>query len=270
MGHVRQHAVAALLRRLRAAADLCENDLEVLSSAVREVRRVRPRTVLIEEGDRPEHVHVVLDGFACRYKSLPDGNRQILAWLLPGEFCDLHVAILGNMDHTVATLSASTIGLIPQDQVEMIIDTSPALSRALWWAALVQEAVIREWLVGMGRRDAESRAAHLFCELHARLDAIGLVRDGAVDFPLTQGELADTLGLSAVHANRVVQGLRQQRLIAWKDRKIRFERLDALQDLAQFDPNYLHLKRRAVAPQRGQGQSSREAASMVDARVRSL
>lgn len=234
-----------LARKLSLAGELAGEDLDALTWAVKQVRRVPAHTVLIDEGDRPEYVHVVLEGFAFRYKVLPDGERQVLAWLVPGDFCDLHVAVLGEMDHAIATVSESTIGQIPTDQVEQLAQTSPALSRALWWASLVQEAILREWLVNLGRRTAEGRMAHFFCELHARLASVELVGDGALDFPLTQAELADSLGISAVHTNRTLQVLRDAGLVQWTGRKLVLANIDGLRKLAQFDPNYLHLQPRS-------------------------
>lgn len=237
---------SVLVRKLSLAADLSTSDLDALTCAVAEVREVPPQTILIDEGDRPERVHVVLDGFACRYKFLPDGGRQMLACLLPGDFCDLHAAVLGTMDHTVATVCASRVGSISRADVERITNTSRTLSRALWWASLTQEAILREWLVGLGRRDAENRMIHFFCELHERLNAVGLADGGSIDLPLTQTDLADVLGLSSVHVNRTVQSLRERGLISWTEGKLVLKKIDRLRELADFDASYLHHKRRAL------------------------
>lgn len=237
---------SVLARKLGLAADLSQSDLDALTGAVEHIREVPARTILIDEGDRPEHVHVVLEGFAYRYKLLGDGGRQIMAWLVPGDFCDLHVALLGRMDHVVSTASPSRVGLMSRNQVERIIDASPALSRALWWASLVQEAILREWLVNLGRRDAESRMAHFFCELHARLGSVSLAKGDAIEFPLTQAELADSLGLSTVHVNRTVQALREQGLVEWSGKKLVLKDVESLRERAGFDPTYLHVERRSV------------------------
>lgn len=244
---------AALVRKLGYPVDLSREDLDALMRAIEDIREVPARTTLIEEGDRPDYVHVVLDGFAYRYKQLADGGRQIIAWLVAGDICDLHVAILEEMDHTVATVSQSRIGRMRRSSVEQLIETSPALSRALWWVSLVDAAILREWVVSLGRRNAEARMAHLFCELHARLAAVGLAGGGAVELPLTQTELADTLGVTPVHVNRILQSLRERKLIDWPRTSLVLRDIEALQEIAQFDPNYLHLGRRMGRTDREDG-----------------
>jgi len=237
--------LAVLVRKLEHGAALSSADVKALESSVTAVRQIETHEDLIEEGDRPEFVHVVLEGFACRYKLLEDGGRQIMAWLVPGDFCDLHIAILGEMDHNIGTLSSSKIALIRPDSVVELTQTSAALSKALWWASLVDEAILREWLVGMGRRAADRQIAHLFCELLARLQAVGRAPRNVLTMPVTQAQLADTVGLTPVHVNRTVQHLRELGLITWRDRNLTIVDVDGLQAFADFDPNYLHLSKRA-------------------------
>ncbi|HEY8617679.1 Crp/Fnr family transcriptional regulator [Phenylobacterium sp.] len=231
-----------LVRKLRHGAELSPLDEAALVGAIHDGKRLAARQTVVSEGDRPRDVHVILDGFACRYKILPDGGRQIMAWLVPGDFCDLHVAILGAMDHGIATLTPSRLGTIPPADVDRLSRTSPALSRALWWATLVDEAILREWLVTMGRRPADRQVAHLFCELLVRLQSVGLADGNRIELPITQGDLADAAGLTAVHVNRVVQQLRADGLIDWSDRTLTVHDPRALAEFADFRPNYLHLK----------------------------
>ena len=196
-----------LVLKLEHGARLSEGEKILLEDLVGGAVSIAARQDLISEGDAPDHVHVVLKGFACRYKLLADGGRQIMAWLVPGDFCDLQVSILGEMDHSIATLTPSTIGFVPRDRLSALAANSPGLTRALWWATLVDESVLGEWLVSMGRRPAAQRIAHMFCEVHRRLEAVGLAPNATFDFPLSQADLADSAGLSAVHVNRVVQQL---------------------------------------------------------------
>jgi CRP-like cAMP-binding protein len=233
--------VEVLLRKLGHGARLSCAETAAVRAAVSDIHHVAAHEDLIHEGDAPEFVHVVLSGYACRYKLLPDGGRQIMAWLVPGDFCDLHVSLLGEMDHSIATLSAARVARIPRKQADSLALGASALTQAFWWATLVDEGVLREWLVNMGRRPASPRIGHLFCELHTRLSAVGLVKDGAMDFPLTQSDLADTVGLTTVHVNRVVRWLREAGLVAWKGHMLKIEDLARLQAFAHFDPNYLHL-----------------------------
>jgi CRP-like cAMP-binding protein len=231
-----------LLRKLAHGAHLSPAERGAVTAAVTEVRAFAAHTDLIEEGEAPAYVHVVLQGFACRYKMLPDGGRQIMAWLVPGDFCDLHVSILGAMDHSIGTLTPSRIGFIDRQSADRLALGFSSLTRAFWWATLVDEGVLREWLTNIGRRQAASRIAHLFCELHARLNAVGLVEDGAMSLPLTQADLADTVGLTPVHVNRVIRWLREAGLAAWKGGELRILDVRRLREFADFDANYLHLE----------------------------
>jgi CRP-like cAMP-binding protein len=238
--------LAVLVRKLQHGAELSAGDIRALERSVAKTRDIEARRDLIEEGDEPECVHVVLEGFACRYKTLPDGGRQIVGWLVPGDFCDLHIAILGRMDHAIATLSPSKIAYVPREAVRVLTQTSPALTQALWWATLVDEAVLREWLVSMGRRPADRQIAHLFCELLVRLEAVGQAQGNVLEMPVTQAELADTVGMSTVHVNRTVQHLRELGLVAWRGGRLKIIDAEGLKRFAAFDPNYLHLDRAAL------------------------
>lgn len=231
-----------LTRKLELFSELSDDDRRVLDEAITAPRQVEADQDLIREGDRPNKVHLILTGLACRYKLVESGHRQITAFLLPGDFCDLHVFILKAMDHNISTLTRSSVVGIPRAKV-LELTERPAIGRALWWATLVDEATLREALVNMGRRDAEERLAHLFCELHARLEAVGLANGNTFDLPLTQVELADVVGLSPVHVNRTLQALRHQQLIRVSSRSITIRDLERLRALSGFDPNYLHLER---------------------------
>jgi CRP-like cAMP-binding protein len=152
----------------------------------------------------------------------------------------LHVFILKAMDHNIGTLSASRIVAIPRARI-LELTEKPAIARALWWATLVDEAILREWLVSLGRRDAAQRLAHILCELLHRLRAVGLAKGSSYELPLTQIDLADTLGLSTVHMNRSLQALRTEGLITLKDKHVVILDPRRLTELAGFNPNYLHL-----------------------------
>jgi CRP-like cAMP-binding protein len=229
-----------LITKLERIEALSPGDRQAILDASRKTRMIEARQDIISDGDRPDHVHLVLDGWAARYKVLPNGARQFTAYLIPGDFCDLHITILKEMDHGILALSTATVAYIPRDQMRAIIDDRPDLTRALWWATLVDEGVLRAWIVNMGRRNARERIAHLMCEMHVRMNNIGLVTDDEFDFPLTQDELADTLGLTPVHVNRMLQSLRRKGLIEFGGKRLRLPDVAAIRHLAGFDPNYLH------------------------------
>lgn len=244
-----------LLRKLERFEPLSEADKAVVERASRHARTVEARTDLIREGNKPADVRLILDGFACRYKLLPDGGRQILAYLVPGDFCDLHVFILSEMDHSIATLSPCLVADIPREMILEMTEQHPKIARALWWATLVDEAVLREWLAGMGRRDASQQVAHLFCEMLVRLQTVGFATENSYELPVSQIELADTVGLSNVHVNRTLQELRAQGLIVLKGKSLVIPDVDRLKRFGEFNPNYLHL---GPAPRSARGQNAEE------------
>ena len=229
-----------LTRKLEAFAPLSEADRHLLDAVIREARDVGSREDLIREGDAPGDVRLILAGFACRYKRLAGGKRQIMAYLVPGDFCDLHVFILKAMDHTIATLSPCRVVDIPRARI-LEMTERPALARALWWAALVDEATLREWLVNIGARSAEQRVAHLLCELLLRLRVVGLADGAEYELPVTQQELGDTTGITNVHVNRVLRRLRGDGLITLKGKNLVVLDVERLKAFSGFTPNYLHL-----------------------------
>lgn len=233
-----------LIAKLEHGVDLTDADRAVLNDLVRQIRTVGARQTIISEGERPEFVYLVLDGFACRYKTLKDGSRQNMAYLVPGDFCDLHIAILDAMDHTIATLSPCTVVDIPRHAILDITDRYPRIARALWWCTLVDEGTLREWLLNIAQREADQRLAHLFCELLVRLQAVGLADANSYALPITQDELADTLGITSVHTNRTLQTLREADLITLRSKRLTIHDVARLRDYCDFDPRYLHLTMR--------------------------
>ena len=239
-----------LIRKLEAFAPLPEADKLLIEEVMREPRIVDAHTDLVREGDGPGNVRLVVEGFACRYKLLADGKRHIMAYLIPGDFCDLHVFILKKMDHAIGTLTPCKVVDIPRQRILALIER-PAIAQAFWWAALVDEATLREWLVNIGARSAEERVAHLLCELLLRLREIGLANGDAYEMPITQAELAETMGLSSVHVSRVIRTLREAELITLRGRKLVILDLEKLIRFSGFTSNYLHLDH-----ERGPGASS--------------
>ena len=207
------------------------------------MRTVGARRDVVREGDEPRSVNLVLEGWACRYKQLPDGRRQIVSFFIPGDLCDSNVFILKEMDHSVGAITQTRIAEISQPDFQAMMDESPRITQALWWHELVNASVQREWTTNIGQRTAFERIAHLLCEMFVRLRSVGLTDGDSCDFPLTQVDLADATGLTAVHVNRTLQELRRDGLITLEHRRLTIPDLDRLQDVAMFNPNYLHLDR---------------------------
>jgi CRP-like cAMP-binding protein len=232
-----------LVARLDAVTRLPQEDREVLAALSADARDLGARRNIIREGDRPDHVHMIVEGWAARYKLLPDGARQITAFLIPGDFCDLHVTILGEMDHSISTITRSKVAYIPRGRMEVLMER-PAIARAFWWATLVDEAVLRSWIVNVGRRDAYEATGHLMCELYLRLKAVGLTSDHCYQLPLTQEEIGDALGLTPVHVNRVLQRMRGEGLISLDRGALTIHDYRRLEKASGFNPNYLHIEQR--------------------------
>ncbi|MEA3198352.1 MAG: hypothetical protein QOF32_2404 [Gammaproteobacteria bacterium] len=230
-----------LLRKLANFTPLSDEESKAIVDVCNDVREVAAREDVIAQGDRTGGVKLLLDGFACRYKTLDDGRRQIVAYFVPGDLCDLRVFILKRMDHSIGAIAHSKIASIAPDNVLKLMHNYPTLTRALWWSTLVEEAITREWIVNMGQRNAIERMAHLFCELLYRFRAVGLNQGLSCTLPLTQVELAETLGLSSVHVNRTLQELRRQKLITLNGGTLTIQNLQALEELSFFSAEYLHL-----------------------------
>jgi CRP-like cAMP-binding protein len=227
--------------KLEAFTRLSAEDKAALAAVSRNVRFVEPRRDLLSEGDRPQHVHLVLDGWAARYKTLPDGKRQIVALFVPGDFCDLNVYILKYMDHSIRAITRLKVAMITPEEMTALTAERPRLTQALWWQELVSMAIQREWTLNLGQRSAYERLAHLLLELYLRLRTVGRAQDGRCDFPLTQNDLADATGLTAVHVNRTLQELRRDGLIELERKQLRVLDIQRLIEVSMFNANYLHL-----------------------------
>ena len=231
-----------VIRKLEPFARLSEDDKRALEAALSErVRRVEPRIDVVCDGDRPDHVGVVLSGWACRYRQLEDGRRQIISYALPGDMCDLNVYILRHVSHSLATITSCTYAELSRDTLEALTAAHPRVLQGFWWDTLVNASIQRERTVSLGQRSAFERLAHLCCELFVRLRAVGLTDGDACPFPVTQADLADTNGVSAVHVSRVLKDLRRHGLIALHGRTLTIPNLPALMEAARFTPDYLHL-----------------------------
>jgi len=231
----------AVASKLGAFTRLSSDDHAALARITRTYRFVDSRRDVISEGDRPRHVHLVLDGWACRYKQLPDGKRQIVSLFVPGDFCDVNVFILKQMDHSIAAITRLKVAMITPDEMSELTAERPRITQALWWHELVTTAIQREWTLNIGQRSAYERLAHLLIELYLRLKTVGRAHDGRCDFPLTQNDLADATGLTSVHVNRTLQELRKDRLIELERKQLQILDLERMMDVAMFNPNYLHL-----------------------------
>ncbi len=226
--------------KLSKLVKLDEAEVSAITVLTGRSRKRAAKKDLIREGDQPGPLLIMLDGWACRYKVLPNGTRQIMALMLPGDACDLHISMLAEMDHGIQTITAATVASISGGDMHAMMDAFPKIARAMYVAQLVDEGIMRAWIVSMGRRSSIERVAHLACELYVRMSNIGLDTEGKFSLPLSQIVLADALGMTPVHINRVLRQLREAGAMALGRGQL--EILDPLKlvHMAGFDENYLH------------------------------
>jgi CRP-like cAMP-binding protein len=231
----------ALIRKLESIAPLSPEEKVALMRLPLRLKTVAAHQDIVSQGDTPSESCLIVEGFACRYILTEEGKRQILSFHISGDIPDLQSLHLSVMDHSLGTVVPCRLAFIQHDDLRALMRNHPRIGDLFWRNTLIDAAVFRQWLVGIGRREAYGRIAHLLCELLVRLRAVELVEDHAFTLPVTQAELADALGISTVHANRVLQDLRAENLITWRGETLKVLDWEGLQRAGEFDPAYLHL-----------------------------
>lgn len=241
-----------MLRKLTSVSRLSDEDIAAVRSLPLMPRALRADQDLVRQGDRPSQCAVIVDGWAYRWKTDRSGKRQIIALHIPGDMPDLMSLLVPVSDHTITTLSEASVAFIPHAAILELLRRVPSLAYPFWRDTLVDAAVFREWVVNVGHRQATERLAHLFCEMWARLESVGLVeqRGDARTFPwpVTQSELAEASGLSVVHINRTLQELRARGLIETQRQSMTILDWPKLHALADFNADYLGLEAPCARP----------------------
>jgi CRP-like cAMP-binding protein len=209
--------------------------------ARKDVRPVPPRVDLLRQGECTGPLHLLLEGWAIRYKTLEDGRRQILSVLLPGDIFDINGHLANSMDHSIATLTAVRLAVLDDDFLDVARARHPDLEKLLWCDMHVSAATQRERSTSLGQRTARERMAHLLCELFVRQRSVRLVSGKTCAFHLTQTELAEALGMTPVYVNRTLQDLRRDGVIQLEQKTLTVNDLPRLAALALFDPGYLKI-----------------------------
>lgn len=233
--------VNPLIRKLSHFILLSPPDQRVLDSISQGEERFPVDVDIVSEGMAPRSAFLLKEGLAIRYRAMPDGGRQIMTFLIPGDLCGTHVFLLKTMDHSIGTITPVRIAPISRERMMETFASYPRISAGLWWSSLQEEAMLRERIVSLGRRNAQGRIAYLLCELLWRHAAVSLTKGEVFHLPLTQRELGDTVGLSPVHVNHVLKEFREMGLISQDRRMIRLLDVTALQDIAAFNKDYLQL-----------------------------
>jgi CRP-like cAMP-binding protein len=235
-----------MVRRLDRRSPLGESDRQALLGLQHNIRRVAAGGHIIRDGDRPEQCSLLLSGYAYRYKITGDGARQIISIHMAGEFLDLQNIFLHVSDHSVQTLTEVELAVIPQAAIEELALTRAAIGKAMWIDTLIDASIFREWVVNVGRRDSRARVAHILCEFSLRLEAAGLARQHRYELPMTQEQLADAVGLTSVHVNRVLRQLAEEGLISRDRRSIVIEDWPRMRQAGDFNERYLHHDAQAI------------------------
>jgi CRP-like cAMP-binding protein len=232
------------LLKLRARDDIDAEEEQAIRGLVSEVVDVPARSVLVEAGKELDRSTLLLDGWIARMKDLQGGQRHAAELNVAGDFTDLHGFTLKRLDHDVVTITPCRVAIVPHERLREMTERYPHLTRVYWFATNLDAAIHREGTLSLGRRVALARMAHLFCEMFVRLRIVGLTEAAGYDFPLTQVELGECLGLTSVHVNRTLQELRRRRLIELEARRLAILDWDGLQQAAEFDDSYLYLRKR--------------------------
>jgi len=234
------HRLNSLVRRWSKHSRLSPEDCDAILDLPYAVRTFGKDGYLVREGQEATECALLLHGFAFRQKLLRDGSRQIISFHIPGEFVDLQNALLGIADHNVQSVNRTEAAMIPRNAIIDLATARPAIRTAMWVDTLIDSSIFREWVVNVGRRDSRTRIAHLLCELAMRLEANGDGDGDAFDLPLTQEQLADATGLTAVHTNRTLQTLRREGLIHLNSGSFKILDWNKLREAGDFDELYLH------------------------------
>jgi CRP-like cAMP-binding protein len=238
--------ISAHIKKLRLRTDITAEEESAIRGAVAGTRPVAPDEIFVRSGADLSSSTILLSGWMARSKDLPSGERQVTELHVPGDMVDGHGFTLKRLDHDIMALSDCVVAMVPHDRLLEITTKFPHLARVYWFQTNVDAAIHREWELSLGQRSAIARMANLFCELYARMRVVGRTSGSGYDFPLTQRELSECLGLTVVHANRTLQELRRRGLVEVENRFVKILDRRGLEGLAQFDPCYLYLERHRV------------------------
>lgn len=235
------HPMDSLVLKLSRRDDVTQDEQVALRQIVSSTQWIAFGRDVLSPGGKTITSTFLIEGFAAQYHLLVNGRRQITALFLPGDVLDIDSEIMGQTGDGVVALTGCRVARVPHEKVRRLNQDHQHLSRLLRLMSLIEAGIHAEWLVGMGRRTAKAHMAHLFCEVCSLLEVVHLAHGHEFDFPVTQVDLGDVLGLSSVHVNRVLQELRATDLLEWQGGRMKILDWDGLRALAEFDDRYLHL-----------------------------
>jgi CRP-like cAMP-binding protein len=225
---------------LQTSSGISEEDIREVHELPITVREYPAERAVVRDGERATECCLIAEGFCVRSKTISDGRRQILSIHIPGEIPDLMSLFLHVMDHDLSTLTPCTLGFIKHETLQKLHRRRPNVAEMFWRDTLIDSAMFREWIVNVGQRPAPARLAHVMIELRERLKVIGRADGNRFDMPLTQEQIGEALGITAVHANRVIKQLRQDGIVDLHRGRVTVLDEGKFQELADFDNRYLH------------------------------
>lgn len=231
------HVIHPLVEKLKLLTELepFEEDF-IRGLGQRAVELTKGQSLLFPQEDV---VTLVLEGWACRYKILTDGRRQITSFVLPGDLTGVRACLFGVSDFEAEALTDCRVAVIEGKDIAALFSDAPKLAAAITWASAREEAILAEHVVSLGRRTAKERMAHLFLELYSRLESVGSVDRMAYGLPITQEMIADCLGLSIVHVNRTLKSMRQEGLLDYFNGYVILREPKRLKAICGYDDDHL-------------------------------
>lgn len=226
-------------RKLAAFVALSHDEIGAISDIYKRRRKFAVGRDMVYQGQKDQAAYIIASGWVCSYKLLPGGTRQIVDFQIPGDFLGLRSVLFRTADHNAEPITPVEASEVLAEDLLSAFTRTPRLATAVMWAASRDEAMVVEHLVNLGRRSSTERTAHFLLELGARLRLVGLADKTGYRCPLSQYLLADALGLSAVHINRVLRELREAGLLTFQKGHVSFDDFDGLVALADFDRAYL-------------------------------
>ena len=235
------------VRKLNGHVALSDDDRAMLLGLPYSERDVNASALLTREGETPGSCAILVRGFACRHKYAFNGNRQIVSLQIPGDALDLQHLYLHRADHNVQAITRASLAMVSRGDLRRVAQQSATIAHAFAVSNLAEASICREWVLNVGRRSSRQRLAHLLCELATRLEQHGHAVELGFELPLSQEQLGDATGMTAVHVNRTLGFLEDDGLISRRGRIYGFPNWTALKDEAGFDPLYLHLDQQIAA-----------------------
>ena len=233
-------AFSQFIRKLDQLGTLDESDRAAVRSLPFQSRTVPRHHLIVREGERATDCCILLSGYACRHKTTQSGGRQIVSFHIPGDILDLQHLLLDRADHSVQSITEVRIAMIPAVHIKRLAETHTSIADALWRDSLIEASIFREWVLNVGRRDAKQRVAHMLCEFASRRENAGQGSPERFEFPMSQEQIADATGLTPVHVNRMLAALDKDGVIVRNNREVEITDWTRMQQIADFNPAYLH------------------------------